>query len=301
MAIDLSRIPLPSVIEALSYEQLLSAFRLRFVEIWSGLRAVDPTLPSYDVDMLETDPVVIAGQAWAYLRLLDRQRVNDVVAALLAPTARGSNLDNVVARQGLHRKVLVEATSRTPAVMEEDAALLRRYFLSFERPSAGSANRYLFEAWEAWPTMLDARVNGFAVHGRRGDVDVVIIGPEGVAPTAEQRAAVRTAVHNPSVLTEAVAVTVLNAIRREYAIDLVVEVLPGPDPELVRQEVISRIRSAAQVRMLLDGEIPAGYLVGAAYGASIVRVRDLAPVAIEPDPYTVPVMTGLEVVVEVRT
>lgn len=298
--IDLSRLPPPVAIEDLSYEQIYQRFMGRFVEEWANARLLDGSLPQYDVQTLETDPVVIVGQAISYLRLLDRQRVNDGIAALMAPLASNANLDNIVARQGIERLVTIPATSTTPAVLESDAQLLRRYLLSFERPSAGSSNRYLFEAWSAWPAMLDVRVNGFAVHGRRGDVDIVIAGPDGATPTQPERALVRTAVTHPSVQPEAIAVTVLAATRREYGASFVIEVPPGPDPELVRQEALKRVQGAADARMLINGEIPAGYLVGAAYGASIIAVRDLAPVTFAPDPYTIPVMTGLSVVVEVR-
>ena len=300
-AIDLSRIPAPAAIEALDYETLLSAFVARFKVYWADARDTDPSLPDYDVDMLETDPAMIVGQVFAYLRLLDRQRVNDGIKALLAPFAQGADLDNIVARQGIARLAVIPATANEPAVMETDTALLRRYLLSFDRPSAGSAARYLYEAWTAWPGMLDARVNGFKVHGRRGDTDIVIIGPDGDLATSVQRGLVSDAVRDDHVKPEAVSVSVIDATRVEYAVSLTIEVAPGPDPEIVRQEAIARITSAALARMLIGGEIPAGLLKGAAYGASVIAVTDHAPVTIAADPYSVPVMTSLNVAVEVRS
>ena len=300
-AIDLSRIPAPAAIEALDYETLLSAVVTRFKAFWADARQTDPSLPDYDVDMLETDPAMIVGQVFAYLRLLDRQRVNDGIKALLAPFAQGTDLDNIVARQGIARLTVIPATANEPAVMETDIALLRRYLLSFDRPSAGSAARYLYEAWTAWPGMRDARVNGFKVHGRRGDTDIVIIGPDGDLATPEQRGLVSDAVRADHVKPEAVSVSVLDATRVEYAISLTIEVAPGPDPEIVRQEAIARITSAALARMLIGGEIPPGLLKGAAYGASVISVTDHAPVTIAADPYSVPVMTSLNVAVEVRS
>jgi len=190
--VDLSRIPLPDIIEPLSYNLLFAGFQERFSLAWASARAVDANLPPYDVTLLETDPAMIVGQAWSYLRLLDRRRVNDVIAALLAPLAKGADLDNVVARQGVTRRVIREATSDSPALLESDASMLRRYFDSFERASAGSAARYLFEARSVWPQsedrqfgLWDARVLGHAVHGRRGDTDIVIIGPFGRPATEE--------------------------------------------------------------------------------------------------------------------
>lgn len=307
MTIDLSRLPLPAVIENLSYEALLSGFLDRFDTQWAAARALEPSLPPYDVRMLETDPNVIVGQVISYISLHDRQRVNDGIKSLLAPLSKGTDLDNVVAKQGVQRRIVVPATDTTGAVMEGDAALFTRYLDSFERPSAGSAARYRFEARTAWPQtadgvqgLWDIRVNGRAVHGRRGDTDIVIIGPFGRLATSEEKALVRNAVLQPHVQPEAVALTVLDAERNEYSAHFVVEVLPGPDPELVRQEVVKRVEQAAEVRMRIGGEIPSGFLASAAYGADVVKVRDLAPVAIDPDPYAVPVLTGLTVDIEVR-
>lgn len=306
--IDLSRLPLPAAIEAIDNEAMFSLYVDRFLVAWAAERTIDPTLPDFNVLTLRSDPVAITLRTLAFLRLLDRQRVNDVVKALLAPLAGGSDLDNVAARQNVERLVIVPASGQTPAVLESDASLLRRYLLSFERASAGSRNRYLYEAHTAWPQsadltngLWDAKVNGWREHGRRGDTDIVIIGPAGRLATDGEKKLVRDAVTHPSVQPEAVAVTVLNAQRAEYAVDLVIEVSSGPDAELVRLEAVSRVTNAATSRVQIGGEIPAGYLAGAAYGASVIRVRDNAPVAIAADAYTVPVMVGCSIAVEVRT
>jgi phage-related baseplate assembly protein len=185
--------------------------------------------------------------------------------------------------------------------MEDDASLLRRYLLSFDRGSAGSEDRYLYEAWTAWPQMGDARVNGFGVHGRRGDTDIVIGGPGGRAPTASERRVVANACLAPNVKPEAVSVAVILARRVEYAVRLVVEVPPGPDKALVEADVAALVTAAAAARTVIGGEIPAGFFAGIAYGAgNVIKVRDLAPVAIDPDPYTEPVMVSLSVSAEVR-
>jgi len=300
-AIDLTRLTSPDAIEPLSHDTLRIAFLDRFAEQWDVERALDPTLPVWDVGGLEANPVArVAGRAWSYLRLLDRQRVNDALKALLAPLASGSNLDALVARQNVQRLVVRSATADAAAVVETDAALLRRYLLSFDLASAGSADRYLYEAWTAWPEMLDARVNGRAVHGRRGDTDIVIIGPGGRLATAEEKAAVRDAVLAPHVRPEAVSVAVIDATRLEYRADLVIEVAPGPDAGVIRNEAEARVRAAGDARILIGGEIPAGYLAAAAYGPNVIKVRDNAPVLIEPHPYAMPVLTDVSIAVEVR-
>lgn len=299
-SIDLSRLSAPEAIETVGFEALLTAFRNRFEMVWNDARSVDPSLPAFEIGAVVHDPAVRIGRAWTYLRMLDRQRVNDAIKAVLAPLATGADLDHVAARQNLARLTITPASGASPAVMESDAALLRRYLLSFDRPAAGSRDRYLIEAWTAWPHLHDARVNGFEVHGRRGDTDVVIIGPAGRAPTSPERALVSAAVLAPAVKPEAVSVAVINATRLEYSVELVIEMAPGPDAALIRQETIGRVRAAGDARTLIGAEIPAGFIAGAAYGPNVVKVRDIAPVIIEPQPYTVPVLAGISVAVEVR-
>ncbi|MCC0033757.1 MAG: baseplate J/gp47 family protein [Hoeflea sp.] len=299
--IDLTRVAAPTAIDALSYEELLSAFKVRFQAFWEEARLADASLPAYDESMLETSPPIIVGQAWSYLRLLDRQRVNDALKALLAPLSTGSNLDNLVARQGIQRLTITAASGSTPAVMESDARLLERYLLSFNRAAAGSRDGYLFAAFTAWPGAGDIEVVGRRIHGRRGDVDIVVAGPDGDAPSTENLALVRAAVTADDVQPETTSVSVLAATRVTYAVDLVIEVLKGPDPEIVKDEAVARIRAVADDRTFIGGEVPASLLSGAAYGTSVMKVRDNAPVVIAPDPYSIPVLTTITVSTEVRT
>jgi phage-related baseplate assembly protein len=296
--IDLSRLPFPDAIELLDNEALFQAFVARFLAVWDAKRLVDPSLPMFDVHKEETDPAVIVGQAWSFLRHLDRQRVNDGIMALLAPRATAGNLDNLVAGRNVQRQIIVPAGSDNEAIMEGDAALLRRFLLSFDAPSAGSAGRYLFDAWSAWPQSDDrssglwhARVNGRAVHGRRGDTDVVLIGPFGRLPTAVETSAVRAAVTNINRAPEAVAISVMPAERVEYTVHLVLEVhAAGAVAAMIRSEAEARVRAAAIERIAIGGEIPAGLLAGAAYGPGVTKVHDAAPVVITPAPYKVPVL-----------
>ncbi|MCX5512282.1 baseplate assembly protein [Kaistia algarum] len=290
--IDLSRLAAPDAIEALDFETLFAAFKARFQTSWDAKRAADPTLPAYDVGALETDPVVIVGEAWSYLRLLDRARVNDGIRSVLAPLARGTNLDNVVARLGVERLIVTPATDTASAVMESDARLLMRYLLAFSRPSAGSAEGYLYAAYTAWPGLLHAAVNGRAVHGRRGDVDLVLAGPGGRDATNGEMTLVRDAAQ--LIKPEAHGLTVMRATRRTYEVAGTVSVAAGPDAETVRAEAQSRITEAATDRLRIGAEVPVALLEGAAYGLSIIRADLSSPSAdIPADRYTIPVMASI--------
>jgi phage-related baseplate assembly protein len=293
---DLSLLPAPAAIEALDFPTLLANFKTQFAAYWARAQAIDPTLPAYDVSSLETDPASILGEAWSYLRLLDRQRVNDAVKAVLAPLATKTDLDNICARVGVQRLTLQAATDTTVAVMESDTQLLRRYLLAFDRPAAGSVDKYLYSAFTAWPAMLDAAVLGFETHGRRGDIDMPLIGPAGALPTGAQLAAVRAAVNATGVRAEATSVTVMAANRTLYAVNLVLTIPQGPDPATVAANAAAAVTAAANARMILGGQVPMDLLTGAAYVGGVLSVARVAPTAdIPPDPYTVLVMSGLTI------
>jgi phage-related baseplate assembly protein len=302
--IDISRIPVPPIIEDVSHAGLLTQFIERFKLYWAEQRAKDPTLPDYDVDVLETDAPRIAGRAWSYLRMLDRQRVNDAIKAVLAPLAKGADLDNVVARANVERLVVVPATVNAPAVMESDESLLRRYLLAFDRPAAGSAAALKFHVYTALPSFGadgDVAIVGHAIHGRRGDTDVVICGPGGRDATDEELALARAAVQNDKVAPEAIAVAVLRAKRRLYSVRLSITVPRGPDMALVVEEVEKRVKARTDERTKIGAEVPEELLSGAAYGPSLIRADREEPTAdIPSDPYTVPVCTGIVVTAEVQ-
>lgn len=300
--IDLSRLPPPNAIEPLDYEALQANFVARFLDAWEDLRALDPTLPAYNVQDLQADPFIVAGQAFSQVRLLDRARVNDAVRACLAPLARGADLDNVVAWANIQRLVIREATDTVPALMESDERLLRRYLLALSRPSAGSADRYVYEALTAWPECHDVAVIGRRVHGRRGDVVILVIGPGGRAPTEQELAIVRAAVTQPDVAPEAVSVSVLPATRSGYDVVMALVIPKGADALLVVAEVEGRIRAAAADRLAIGAEVPRELLSGAGYGPSVIRLSMPTPPAdIPPDPYTVRILGTVTLTYEVAT
>lgn len=300
MPIDLTRLPDPTAIETLDYDTLKADFISRFTAKWDELRADDPTLPAYDVGSLEIDPAVIAAEAWSELRLLDRQRVNDALLAVLVAKAAGANLDNIVARIGVERLTIIAATDSTDAVMESDARLLQRYLLAFTLPAAGSADRYLYEALTAWPLMLTGKVNGRAVHGRKGNVDIVIAGPGGRDATDEELAAVREACTSTQVKPEATSVSILRATRNVYDVSGKITIPSGPDADAVEAEAVARILAAGTERILVGAEVPVTALSGAAYGTSVIRVDLTSPPSdIAGDPYAVPVPGTISLTVEV--
>lgn len=96
--IDLQTLPAPQVVEALSFEAILSAAKADFAE------RMRPHLPAIDqILSLESDPVVKLVEAHAYRELLFRARVNDAARAHLIAFAAGADLDHLGAFYGVQR------------------------------------------------------------------------------------------------------------------------------------------------------------------------------------------------------
>ncbi|WP_443750378.1 baseplate assembly protein [Asticcacaulis solisilvae] len=96
-AIDLSQIPLPDVIEQLSFEQI---FAQMAALVKTGVAGVFAGIPTFD-ETIESDPAVKILQVAAYSRLLDRQRVNDAAKSVMVAYALGNDLVNLGALFGV--------------------------------------------------------------------------------------------------------------------------------------------------------------------------------------------------------
>jgi phage-related baseplate assembly protein len=73
-AVDLSQLPAPAVVEAISFEQI-------FAEMLADLRVRDDTFTA----LTESDPSYKVLQVAAYREMLLRQRVNDGAKAVMLP------------------------------------------------------------------------------------------------------------------------------------------------------------------------------------------------------------------------
>ena len=94
-SVNLSQLPAPAVIEVLDFEAM-------FDESLTALQALDPTFDA----LLPSDPAFKILEVCTYLRLLDRQRVNDAARGVMLAYAVGSDLDQLAAIFGITRLVL---------------------------------------------------------------------------------------------------------------------------------------------------------------------------------------------------
>ena len=96
---------------------------------------------------LESEPLNVIAQVFAYREMMLMQRVNDGVAACMLSHSTFSDLDNLGANNNTQRLVTKEATDTTEAVYESDAAFRLRIQSAFEGLSvAGPTGAYEYFA-----------------------------------------------------------------------------------------------------------------------------------------------------------
>lgn len=299
VALDPLQLPAPTVVENISYEVLLAA-RMASLQGRFAAAGID-----YDVGALETDPAKLLQEEDAYRQMLDRQRVNDALRAVLPAYAQGTDLDAIALRAGVVRLFVEERQSETGTtlVYETDARLLRRYLAAFARPAAGSIDAYIYAVLTALPTLHDVAVLGPAIHGRAGRVDIVLLAPPGRAIGNADIEIARLAVNERSARPLTDYVTIRAATLVDYAVNATLYIPSVPDADVVRQAALASVQTLAALRYRIGidgGVLAANALAAAVYVPNVVRVVLSAPMADIPiAPDAVPRLTAANLTVTV--
>lgn len=275
--IDLSRLTQPPAIEPLDYEAILAARIAEFKARWEAARAQYPGLPAYDVELLETDPVVVVEQANSYHDMLLRGRVNDAVRAVMLATSWGGNLDHLGGRVGCVR-----------LAGEQDDPFRRRIQLAYEALStAGPYGAYVWHALsshsgvkdaaaygpeedfaqpgEAWISILSSTGNGSpstqmmmsvadrlgAYEIRMGDIAVNVWNKANAKAQGARPLTDKVIVHAATIIT--------------YQISGTLYVPPGPDAHVVRDAAVQRLAALAADRHSIGGVVPRSLIMAAAH------------------------------------
>ena len=209
--IDLSRLPSPDAVEVIDHEA-----------IWQTLKA-DILARAPDAEhvlALESEMIVKVGQAFAYRLMLEANKKNQAVRAVMPAFATGADLD--------HLGVIV-GVARLDGELDDD--FRRRFVLAPEGYSvAGPAGAYEFHALSADSDVKDAATDSPAP----GHVLVTILSRTGDgAASAELVAKVAAVLTADEVRPLTDFVTVQSAGINAYAIEAVVRTYAGPDPSVV--------------------------------------------------------------------
>lgn len=264
MAVDLSSLPKPQAIEELSYEDILARKKAKFQELWAAVRLSYPSLPAYDVAMLETDPAIIVMEADAYDELLLRSRVNDALRSNLLGYATGSDLDNLAADHGV---------TRLPG--ETDAALRQRIILADQGSSAaGSEEWYEYHARSASVLVEDAVVYRLGT-GPEIAIAITSVNNGGV-PDQALLDAVTAVVNSPSIKVVNDVITVLAAT--STTVNVSADIWLKPDaPMAVFEGLEAVLRSAIETEGGIGFDINRSWLISKLFVSGVSKVDLLTP------------------------
>ncbi|ABE64063.1 Baseplate J-like protein [Nitrobacter hamburgensis X14] len=296
-SINLADLPLPPVLQPLDYEALLADIIAEFKTRWEAVRALHPELPSYDQQMLETDPAKIVLESAAYIYMLTLARVNDAAKALMLATTSGGDLDSFAADFDLPRLVVTPATDDAPAVMESDADYRRRRWLATEGyAAAGPEDAYRFFAMSADPSIKEA----LAIKGDDNRVDLVLLSRDGNGAVSGQIVSKVHAALSPlktRPLTDSLYTRSASIIAQP--ISVLITVPYGPDRETVRAKALSNIAAYAGSRNALGMVLRVDGIIGAAReGNAVETMQVVSPAAdVDPGPFGAVYVDGITVAV----
>ena len=267
--IDLSTLPAPQVVEALSYETILAA-------MVADLQARDSTFTA----LVESDPAYKILEVCAYRELLIRQRVNDSAKAVMLAYAVGSDLDQLGGLMGVVRKTITPADlgalPPVAAVMESDADFRKRIQLSVEGLStAGPVGSYIYHALSV-SGIKDVAVNNPSA----GVVQVVVLADRDTGvPTTAELDAVSAALNAESIrpLTDTVQVQAASIVT--YAVTATIYVNAGPDAATVLANCNASIAAYTASQFRIDSDINLSGIYAALHIEGVNKVVLSAPTA----------------------
>jgi len=266
-AIDLSRLPVPDVVEQLDFESILS-------DQLADLVRRDATFTA----LIESDPAIKILQVTAYRELLLRQRINEAARAVMLAYATQHDLDQLGALMDVPRLELAPANSEKgiAAVMEPDDDFRKRIQLAPQGFSvAGPEGAYIFHALGADSRVLDASVTS----PNPGEVLVTVLSREGDGiASSELIAAVHQRLGSDDVRPLTDEVLVQSADVKRYSVRARLFTFPGPDAMVVMKEANQRIRRYVMETHAIGVTPTVSGIYAALHVAGVQRVELITPV-----------------------
>ncbi len=327
MLTDRNLLPDPEAIHRPPFDDVVSLFKADFIQ---NVRETDPDLAAEIEQTLEQPGELLTKmcETFAQHLLNEIERRNQQAKQLLPGWSRGSNLDNMVAHQGIQRQVLdpgdPNAFPAKPAVEESDDHLLLRYLLQSHAPASGSRMQY-----KANCLTLDERAvvtvtkpapdkvqltytlqpNGTAVLIKDGNglmptpghVMVTILAREGDGSASEALLdKVREFYARPDVAPGTDQITVQGAQIVPYTIKVVAWIGRGPDVQITEQSLKTLLQEYADQQHLLEAKVLPSFITHILHKAGAIERDILAPAEeIRCLPHQAPYCTGIDVEVRV--
>lgn len=272
-AVDLSQLPAPSVVEALSVESIFQAQL-------ADLIARDPVVFS---GISESDPAYKILLVCAYREFLLRQRVNEAARGVMLAYATGSDLDQILAREPYNISRLLispgddDAVPPVEPVWESDEEFRRRGQLAPEAYStAGSEGGYIFHALSAHADVLDA----YPDSPIPGQVRVTVLSRTGTGVPAQavlDAVALKLSAKDVRPLTDNVIVQAATIV--PYTVEAELTLYEGPSESVVLAEAQARIEAYVARMHRLGLDVAASGIDGALHCEGVMKVTRTSPAA----------------------
>jgi phage-related baseplate assembly protein len=271
-AIELDKLPSPSVVEVLDYEVILA-------ELKASLLTLDSNMAS--VLELESETATKLLQVAALREMVLRQRINEASKAVMLAYAIGPDLDQIGARYNVQR-LLIDAgdPNAFPPIeptYEADNDFRRRVQLSLEGFStAGPEGAYVFHALSADGDVLDAS----ATSPTPGNVLITVLSrtDDGSAVPA-LLAAVDTTLSADDVRPLTDNVSVQGATIQAYAVDATLYFYSGPDSAVVMAQASKKLDEYVAANHRLGHDVTLSGIYAALHQPGVQRVQLNSPAA----------------------
>lgn len=308
VAPDLSKLPAPDVLEALSFDAILAA-RLASLSTSAELVGV-----VYDTGHLKTDPLRLDQEVSTDRELMIRARINDAAKAVMLATAWGSNLDHIAATYyGISR--LQTPVEDGPSVPEADDDFRARIALAPEAFStAGPEGAYVFHALElnGRRSVSDAAAYSEEDGAEYPDGDpviapevlvVVVPSPERViaepwtdAMTLKDEVLAALSADDVRPLGDKVSVHI--ATRQSWSVEALLKVKHGQDYDLLEALAEARVRAYAASQRRVGAVIERLGIGAALHVGGVSSVELISPADdIDPGSLGAPDLEGVTITV----
>lgn len=257
--INLQNLPRPAAIDPYSFDAILAARQQYFLGVWATQVASNPSLPTYNVTSLESNPGFWLQSVDTYREGLVRARVNEAVLATSLAYAEGDDLDVVAANSSTLRQS-----------GEGDDSLRARAQLAFEALSfGGSYGGYDYMAWSAAPVDIAQVVTyGHEVPGvPLGEVRIVLLGAQASGAVPPAAIAAVKAAFPRSLRKVNDNINIVTAKLVNYAIDATLLLAPGADGPTVQAAQWTQAAAYASARRMIAAPVDFGGVM-AAIGAN---------------------------------
>lgn len=276
--IDLNNLPVPKVVQELSYETLLAQRKDKFL----SLQENDDMRQHWQARLqLESEPVVKLLEENAYLELLLRTHINESAKAVMLAYATGSDLDQLGALFGIKRLIIqagdVNANPPIPTQYEDDERFRTRIQMSLEGlTTAGSRASYEFHALSTSAKIKDVDVTSPTA----GTVKVAILSTEGQGTAnSDLINAVKEQLNAEHIRPLTDTVLVESAVILPYEIRATLTLYPTVLESVVMANVNQAITHYANKQHLLGIDITLSGIYSALHQEGVQNVKLTQPLA----------------------